>query len=427
MPFILGLLISVVNYLLLCKNTQKGIILYCILLVVCPVTIIGSTSIYYSYLSLPFLILWYFKNRKKQVKALKYIIPLIILWLWEVIATIYSVSFGIADSINYYGFIGTARNILILLILAKQIELKENFITIFGAIILINCFAITLELTLLQIWSYDSVINTWMYYYGTLGNTGSLEHMLEMGEVGRLHGTFASSAFLGTLSVIGIGCFLMRYFERKQWIDIIMVVASLYCGLGSASKRFFLGGAVIVIVSLIIRFLWKRKKERSFDYKLPVFIISVIVSLSVLYSFLNEFLTLDYYLDYLLTGNLSGSMDSRFGKDEGIVNSMIPYIQRYWLIGLGEITIKNVLITDSELYVTLFKAGVIGLLCYIIFWLRIFRRVMMLRNSYVAIVLVWSMFEFVISTGFSTNLGVMLLSYILASICCKKNIITYGK
>ena len=254
----------------MCKNTQKGVILYCILLVVCPVAIIGSTSVFYSYLSLPFLILWYLQNRKKNIKSLKYVIPLVIVWIWEIIATVFSVSFGIADSVNYYGFVGIVRNIIVLLILAKQIDLKENFVTILGAIILINCLAITLELALLQIWSYDTVITTWMSYYGTLGNTGSLEHMLEQGTVGRLHGTFASSAFLGTLSVIGIGCFLMRYFERKQWSDIFMMVASLYCGLGSASKRFFLGSVLIVAICILLRIVWKKKKERSFDYKFPV-------------------------------------------------------------------------------------------------------------------------------------------------------------
>lgn len=427
MPFILGLLISVVNYLLLCKNTQKGVVLYCVLLVVCPVTIIGSISIFYSYLSLPFLILWYLRHKRKGVKAIKYIAPLVVLWIWELIATGFSVSIGIVDSVNYFGFIGTIRNIIILLILSKQVDLKEHFITILGAIILINCCAITLELALLQVWSYDAVINTWMSYYGTLGNTGSLEHMLELGTVGRLHGTFASSAFLGTLSVIGIGCFLMRYFERKQWSDILMMVASLYCGLGSASKRFFLGSVLIVAICILLRFFWKKRSEKSFDYKFPVFVFTVVATLSVLYSFLNEYLTLDYYLDYLIKGNISGSMDTRFGKEEGIVNSMLPYIKEYWYVGLGEVTIKNVLITDSEFYVTLFKAGIIGLLCFIFFWGRLFRSVMLLKDGYVGIVLAWSMFEFIISTEFSSNLGVLLVGFVLASVCIKRNIVVYEK
>lgn len=427
MPFILGLLISVVNYLLLCRNTQNGVILYCVLLVVCPVTIIGSISIFYSYLSLPFLILWYLRHTRKGVKAIKYISPLVVLWIWELIATGFSVSIGIVDSVNYFGFIGTIRNIIILLILSKQLDLKEHFITILGVIILINCCAITLELALLQVWSYDAVINTWMSYYGTLGNTGSLEHMLELGTVGRLHGTFASSAFLGTLSVIGIGCFLMRYFERKQWSDILMIVASLYCGLGSASKRFFLGSVLIVAICILLRFFWKKRSEKSFDYKFPVFVFTVVATLSVLYSFLNEYLTLDYYLDYLIKGNISGSMDTRFGKEEGVVNSMLPYIKEYWYVGLGEVTIKNVLITDSDLYVTLFKAGIIGLLCFVFFWGRLFRSVMLLKDGYVGIVLYWSMFEFIISTEFSSNLGVLLVGFVFASVCIKRNLVVYEK
>lgn len=427
MPFILGLLISLANYLLLCKNTQKGVILYCILLVVCPVTKIGDISIYYSYLSLPFLILWYLLHHKKGVKSLRYVMPLIVLWIWEIIATGYSVTTGIVGSVNYFGFVGLLRNIIILLILSKQIVLKDYFLTILLSIILINCFAISLELALLQVWSYEKVINVWLSFYGTLGNTGSLEHMLEFGSVGRLHGTFASSAFLGTLSVIGIGCFLMRYFERKQWLDIVMVFASLYLGLGSASKRFFLGGVLIVAVCLILRFLWKKKTENSFDYKFPVSVLVVIIAFTTLYAFLNEYLTLDYYLDYLLTGNVGGALESRFGDDEGVVNSMIPYIQEYWYIGLGEITIKNVLITDSDFYVTLFKAGIIGLICFVFFWWNLFRSVTMLRNGYVGIVLVWCMFEFVISTEFYSSLGVLLISFILASICNKRNVVAYGK
>lgn len=425
MHIILGIIIALFNYWLLCRNEEKGIILYCILLVVCPVSIIGEVSIYYSYISLPFLAFWYIQHPKRQYRAAKFVIPLIIIVFWDFIATVYALSIGISSEVNYFGFTGLIRNIIILIILAKQKAIKERFLIILGAVLIINCIVQTIELFLLQIWSYDMVVNVWRQLYGTMGNTGSMDHLIEYGAVGRLQGTFSSSAFTATLSVIGIGCFLMRYFERKQWVDIIMVVASLYCGLGSASKRFFLGGVLIVIVCIILRSFWKRKNERSFDYKFPVFVMVVIISLSVLYTFLNEYLTLDYYLDYLIKGNLSGSMESRFGKEEGVVNSMLPYIREYWLIGLGEISIKGVLVTDSEFYVTLFKLGVVGIVCYIFFWGKLFRKVMIQKEGYVAIVLIWSIFEFVISTEFSTNLGVLLLGFVLASICCHKDLKIY--
>ena len=422
MPLLLGILIVLVHFWLLSRNEEKGIMLYCILLITCPVTIIGGASIYYSYLSFPFLVLWYITH-KKRVHTVKYLIPLVFVLIWDMLVTIVVSNMNIGHSANYIAFIGTFRNIAILYILSKQPVVKDKFISIIGIVIAINCAAMLVQLTLLQMWGFERMATFWLGYYGTLGSSGSLEYMMELGASGRLQGTFASSAFPGTLSVVGLGISLIWYFDQKKWQSIFLMAASLFLGFCSSSKRFFLGSVVIITLCLLVCLFWNKRKSKNFDYKLPIFLFIAIIAVYAAYFFLNDILSIDYYMGFLFEGNFSGSLESRFGEDEGIVNSMIPYIKKYWLTGLGETQINNVLVTDSDFYVSLFKTGIIGLFAYALFFGTLLRKTIVRKEEYVIIVLSWLIFEFFISTEFATNLGVLFTSFILSSICTKDKII----
>lgn len=419
MSIFLGVSIALFNFILLCKNRDKGIILYCILLAVCPVSIIGSTSLVYSYVSLPFLIFWYFLYKGYEVKQFDVLFLLILIYILTIFATVYSSSLGIASEINYISFVGSLKYILIFLVLSRQNVLRERFVIILGAIIIINVCALTLEFMLIQIWSPSQVVELWLRLYGTIGTSGSLNAVMEFGQVGRLHGTFASSAFPGTLSMLGIGVYLMRYFKYRDWTSILMLVASLYCGLCSASKRFFLGAVAMVLVCLFLKIMWI--KATKLDLKLPLIIVLFVFITISLYSVLGEYLNLDYYLQYLLEGNFGGSLDTRFGE-KGVVNSMRPYIEEYGITGLGDIHIRSVLITDSQFYVSIFKSGYLGLMLHFFIFIRLSSKIYKKKEVIAMVVLFDVIFEFFISTEFYSQLGLLFLAYV-SSVSLKRKML----
>lgn len=412
MPFYLGLIIAIFNYIVLLKNEEKGLILFSILFVTCPVTIIGSISLYYSYLFLPFLIIWAFTHPQHYYERPMFVLgPLLIYFCLTVFATAFS-SINSIGKVNYFSFIGIMRYLIILAILSTRKYFQKNFIKILKYIILINVFAITIELILVRIWPYDSVVQLWLKLYGTLGNSGSLDSIMEFGSLGRLQGTFASSAFPGTLSYVGIGMFLLNYFKERKWSSIFMILCSIYIGFASASKRFFLGAVVVVAICMIIKLLWG--KNLHYDYKIGVLLGSSFIAIIYLYGSLSENLGIEYYADYLLRADFIGSTKTRFGED-GVVNSMIPYIEKYWLLGLGEIIIDNVLVTDSAFYITLFSTGILGMLAFIIMFLNLIIRAISIKNIYVGIILYTILFEYIISNEFFSSLGIFFLAFVTAT------------
>lgn len=412
MPFYLGLIIAIINYIVLLKNEEKGLILFSVLFVTCPVTIIGSISLYYSYLFLPFLLIWAITHPQNYYDRPMFVLgPLMIYFCITIFATAFS-SINNIGKVNYFSFIGILRYLIILAILSTRKHFQQNFIKILKCIVLINVFAITIELLLLQIWTYDSVVQLWLKLYGTLGNSGSLDSIMEFGSLGRLQGTFASSAFPGTLSYVGIGMFLLNYFKERKWSSIFMILCSIYIGFASASKRFFLGAVVIVAICMIIKLLWG--KNLHSDYKFGILLGVAFITVSYLYVTLSENLGIEYYADYLLRGDFIGSTETRFGED-GVVNSMIPYIEKYWLFGLGETIIENVLVTDSAFYITLFSTGILGMIAFIVMFVNLIIRALSIKNVYVYIILYTIMFEYIISNEFFSSLGIFFLAFATAT------------
>ena len=397
MNLYLGAILTLFNYFLLKKRQEYGIVLFCILLVVSPVIWVGSISLAYSYFFWPFLTLWYFSHSYKSRGITQIIWFMMLSLMWSVIISIFTYSLGIADKINYIAIIGTFKWICIIAIISRQLIVKEKLIEILSVILIINLIVCFLELLLFNLLSPSNTIQLWMQLYGTIGNTGSLEAVSELDHVGRLHGTFPSSSYLGSLSMLGIGIFLVNYFKTKSWASIFMLSVSMVCGLCSSSKRFFLGGVVIALLCLVIKHFWIKSNKP--DYKLPVIIFMSVIILLIMYSFLSQYLGLDYYLDFLIQGNFSGALETRFGED-GAVQDMRTYNARYWLTGLGEVTIKDVGVTDSQFYVTIFKTGIFGMCCHLCILAKLAKNTINIRNCYATVVVFCIMFEFVISTLF---------------------------
>ncbi len=168
-----------------------------------------------------------------------------------------------------------------------------------------------------------------------------------------------------------------------------------------------------MVFCLIIRLFWIRTSKK--DYKLPVVIFFLVFIVVVLYNLLGDVLYLDYYLQFLTEGNIGGSLETRFGED-GAVNAMKAIIAKYWLTGLGEFSIKNVNVTDSQFYCALYKSGILGVALYFGVFGKLALKTIRSKKTYVAIILFLIVFEFFISTEFFSPLGIFLLSYVICSL-----------
>lgn len=271
------------------------------------------------------------------------------------------------------------------------------------------------ELYLVNMIGPVSTMTLWEHLWGTTGGEGiRVAEAEEMG-VFRLYGTFTTSAFPATLSMVGIALFWSEMRTKNTWLSFFSLIASLLCGIGATSKRFFLGGTLFFLISFFLTMMLRNKNRHNGISKTGLLICVVAVLAPVLYAGLKDILAIDAYMEYLIKGDLSGSMDTRFG-DEGVVNSMIPYIHKYFLTGVGEVIIPNVVVTDSYFYILLYKSGLIGLVFFIFFFLRIIIRVVHLRIITCYIVLGVIILEFFISTEFISDLGLFFESFILY--CC---------
>lgn len=415
MNILLGIALVVVNAIVLNRNSDKGIELFVILSLVAPVSKLGSTSIYYNYLFLPVLLWWAFKNRYFNVRVVdKAGFWLFVYWLVVLVSTVLSVLAGVSNKVNIFSIIGTLRYILIFLILCKEQVIKDRFNEIMSIVLIINLVAMMIEWVLLQIYSYDTVIKIWLKLYATSGSSGSLSSQLNFGAVGRLNGTFSSSAFISTLSVIGLAFFVTEYRIKRSSKDIFMLVVSLFCGIASSSKRFFLGGILVVVLSYLYGLVFNKElKERirGNDWKFPLVIIVLLSFFLIFYNFFRDYLAVDYYMKYLLEGKFAKSFSSRFGES-GVVNSMKDNIKNNLIIGVGEVFIPNVDVTDSSFYTTLYFSGIIGLITIVLFFLELMKRVVREKSLYKALILSVMMFEFIISTEFFSHLGILMLAYV---------------
>lgn len=416
MNIIIGLVIAYINYILLIKDEAKAINLFVILSVIFPRSIVGSIHLSYSYVFFPFLLWWYIKIKKQNILCDYYSLPLYCCLIWTCIVTFISPLFLSEVQPNYISLIGTLKFIIIILILGRCSCINNDYLYILRVIIFANCIAMIAEFFMMQsIGSVETskIIET---LWGATGNNNFRSERVESGfGMSRLFGTFNTSAFPATLSIMGIALFWNELRKNNSYIALLSLLASLLCGMGTASKRFFMGGCLFWLLAIILNCFMGEKKRTKRNTKIIYLVVSFIVVTPLIYSLLKDYLAIDYYLQFLLDRDIQGATESRFGEDT-IMSAMISYVKKYWITGLGDVTIENVNVTDSMYYVTLFKSGVIGFAFILSLLFLLLKKAIRKVLPNALIVLAIIVFEFIIGTEFYSDLGALMLAYVVASV-----------
>ena len=415
MSVYLSVLIAICNYYLLNKRENIGIVVFAILSIICPRTNLIGMHLSYSYIFIPFLLVWCIIKKKNVRFKTRYTTPILLCLLWTVIISfVNSITRGYP--VNYLSLIGTYKAILVCAILSQTRAIKENYLLIFRFIIIANVCVMVIELYLLQTLGAVGMMQIVEDLWGTTGGDGIRVDEAENFGVFRLFGTFATSAYPAILSMIGMTIFWNELRRTNSNIALVSFLCSILCGLGSCSKRFFLGGVLFIVLNLVFNMIFKEKSYTKSNSKTISVIVLLWVALPTVFVFLNDYLALDHYMEFLTNGDIIASTETRFG-DDGIVNSMIPVIMNNFITGVGDVAIKNVIVTDSMLYVSMYTSGLIGVFFIVISLLMIYRHIINDNND-IKILYCIILFEFVIGTSFYSDFGVLLLA-----ICTYNNMI----
>jgi len=417
---LIGITVLFYNWYVINRNRERGIVLYCVLALVLPVSYIFGVPVDYELLSFPVIVLLLLSKSSGRISVRYEYIAWTCWFIWMFIITVSSLLLMGKDAeIGWLSILGFLRCIIIITFLYKEPSFRKKFADIIRIVIFINVIAVTLELVLALLISDAYVIETRAQLYGTLGNAGALLGYVSSGRLDRFFGTFESSAFLGILSILGIFILGNEYGKGKtkaRKIDFVAIIGSVYLGVMCSSKRFYLG---IVAMSLFYFFVRSRlshtkpKISRGAISRTVLLIVSGLVAFFVFYSYIKDRVAGAYYLGLLLKGRFMESLSSRFGEN-GAVSAMRNIIESYPITGVGNISINGVNITDSMLYVVLYMTGRIGLFFMAIFFVLLLRHVVRQKNIIGYIVYAVVLFEFVISTAFYSTLGIILLAYALS-------------
>jgi len=413
---ILGLLLVLINLYVLTRSSDKGIKLYVILTMISPVTIVLGVSLSYDYLFLPFVLIWAFQRYGINLKR----VPLTTLllafyYVWLLVITTVTAIFDATATVEGISLIGTFKYVFLYALLSNEVSVREEFNNILRTVIFVNCIVMLIEYILLMIYPDRDVISLCIRLFTTSGSEGSLKAMYKFGEMGRLYGTFPSSAFPATLSIVGLGIFINEYSISRSWKSIAGILGSVVIGFASSSKRFFLGAVLVVGLYFVLKPFFRTDKQasplmRTYS-KLPILIVAVSGAIYYLYTTLKDSLVIDYYLDYLINFRLLDSLSTRFGNN-GVVNSMIPVIKNNLFTGVGEVSYSGIAVTDSFFFVTLYKSGIIGLFAFLVLFIVLFTNAMKARSMNAILVLAVVIFEFIISTEFFSPMGILFVAYV---------------
>lgn len=421
MSWAIGTAILIFNLYVLNRNRENGIILYCVLILVCPSSYFGDYSIGYDWVSFPIVILMlmenYSINRSIQIASWIWIN-----WFFWLIGVTFSNYNIISNEINWFGIIGLVKYFCIFLLLSSERWFHKNFLIIISIIIWINVIACGFQYIFSVLISDAWVLEVQRYLYGTVGNWGAMQAELEVGRITRFYGTFPSSAYLGILSIVGLYGFWHKYTQERRAYYYLLIISCLFLGIVSSTKRFYLGFWVLGVYYLLITKFSKQKspskdivRNRACIYNKFISIIFGGLAAILFFVFFKDRIG-TYYISFLLNMDFARAFYTRF-SDIGVVAMMRPYIYHYPIAGVGNLLIDGVRVTDSLLYMTLFWSGVVGLAIMILFFVCLFKNVVQEKDLFKYLIFGGMLIEFVISTMVWSPLGIIFLSYL-----CPRNI-----
>jgi len=355
MNAIIGITIVLINVLIGLVNIERGLKLYIILSIICPVIDILGMSISYEIMFFfPMLLLFMMTGSKGRIKKQgKYLIAYFVIFI---VATLMSNLLHEASN-ELVSIFGIGRMVILYLMFTAKTNLKEFYAGILQVCLYANVVCMLLQITM------PNALNIFYELYAKESAT-AIGGFSIVGRFTRLTGSFNNSAPAGFFFLIVLATYLVEYSKENTVKNMSVLVMAILCGLATATKTFLIGMPILLIANVALSIVFKNRerlgKRKMVDLKKLILIMATVIGIVLFFKYTEGILYTNNYIENLSISNI---FSSRYSSEAGgnLVYTMSVFKEN-WLLGVGATTLIGEFVGDS-LYVTLLhNTGILGFL-----------------------------------------------------------------
>ena len=349
------------------KNPQGGMvnlkkvgkyffILYILIIPLAP-TISAGLRLDYSFIFIFIVFLLYAKLK------LVTLYPIIFAGLLSILSTSLFIFSGHSAEIYQLliNFFGLVRVALIMLIGFHLLNTR-----IVGVESLYNYAIISLTLLVIIAFLqklYPSLNDILVKYYSNEYRDEQLGVIFAADNI-RLTSTVGHPSGVGLATIILFASFLNRITNSRnnyRFLYVILMFLSVYVGVYSGSKIFYLG--------IIIYLFYVSIEQRAYKF---LTILLLFISF-FLYQFilLIDIVQLEYIYNFIIDNGVFGVLATRFGEEGLLTTSTLPFLYKSYFLGSGLFDAPSVFYGDSLYLMLTLRFSFIGALVFTIYFIYI--------------------------------------------------------
>ncbi|MDD3228845.1 MAG: hypothetical protein PHE09_06455 [Oscillospiraceae bacterium] len=195
----------------------------------------------------------------------------------------------------------------------------------------------------------------------------------------------------------------------------VLIILNIVCGFFAASKTFIVGFAVLLLLQLILQFYFKGigiKSLLAFGI-IVVLLLASIVFFDEIYTFIAEHIGGNYARYWGFLKNASGIFKSRYSSSAEYLSYMPEFLKKFWLFGVGPVSLLNEGVLDSAPYVILHSGGVVALIAIAYYYIFHLIKSLQKRDMLTFMLIT---FILITGTGFQTWIASDASTWVLMSI-----------
>lgn len=366
------IIVALILFFYLKSKCTIGVMIFHSLFV--PKITIGSLNLNFLFLSVPvFLIAILVKERGDIISLNKFSLLKKYCLLIVYVYVVYFLSWCLFNRNDLYSVFqatfGAIKNLLLLIAIClmnrrfdKKTISKHVFYSIFF-ISLANLLASFAQLSSLE--TGKALVS---FRNDPLSNSFLLE-VVKYGSFARCFGIMSYPMMLGIFSVFSLVVFAWFSKENKV-IRIFGFAISIICGACSASKSFWFGALLLLLLYSVLSFHFKKKILRSI---IIAFVSLLIVALAFALHdeigvIIEKTLGRNYawYWDFLT--NFDELFATRYSSEATVLGFMPEFLETYWFMGIGPSSAFGENAIDSAFYIILHHGGVVALIPVLLFF-----------------------------------------------------------
>ena len=251
--------------------------------------------------------------------------------------------------------------------------------------------------------------------FGSEETTSFLAAVTQWGFFSRCFGLMETPMGLGIIMLFSAAFFFVCPSKRRIK-DYIYLVLTVFCGAFSASKTFWLGFGVLMVMSIFC----ERRTVKGYAIRglIVAAFVLVILAYDQIGSLISKYLGGTYYYYWKFLSNPLEAFATRYSSESVFLGFMPSFLEKYWLLGVGPSSIAGERAIDSAFANLLHDGGVTGLLLIVGFYAVLLKKSIRNKTSLVLIALLF-VTGFGFQTWISSRVTLFVMIYLLMSLDLK--------